>query len=107
MKKLLAVVLLAFATLASANDIDTKCKQHVIYGAPVKAEGNNQYLCRTAYAVNYNYSTKVAFYAVEHITVQNLTKIYNSTQPYTTLHKIWNTVPNLQNCSLYNYSQKP
>ena len=74
MKKFLAVVLLAFATLASANDIDTKCKQHVIYGAPVKAEGNNQYLCRTAYAVNYNYSTKVAFYAVEHITVQNLTK---------------------------------
>ena len=75
MKKLLAVVLLAFATLASANDIDTKCKQHVIYGAPVKAEGNNQYLCRTAYAVNYNYSTKVAFYAVEHITVQNLLKL--------------------------------
>jgi endonuclease G len=74
MKKLLAITLLAFASIVSANDIDTKCKQHVIYGAPVKAEGNNQYLCRTAYAVNYNYNTKVAFYAVEHITIQNLTK---------------------------------
>jgi len=74
MKKLLAVVLLSFASLVSANDIDTKCKQHVVYGAPVKAEGNNQYLCRTAYAVNYNYVTKVPFYAVEHITVENLVK---------------------------------
>jgi endonuclease G len=74
MKKFLAVVLLSFATLVSANDIDTKCKHLVVYGAPVKAEGNNQYLCRTAYAVNYNYATKVPFYAVEHITAANLVK---------------------------------
>lgn len=74
MKKFLAVVLLSFATLVSANDIDTKCKHLVVYGAPVKAEGNNQYLCRTAYAVNYNYVTKVPFYAVEHITAANLVK---------------------------------
>lgn len=74
MKKLLAIVLLAFASLASSNDIDTKCKQHVIYGAPVKAEGNNQYLCRISYAVNYNYNTKVAHYAVEHITLDHLVK---------------------------------
>ena len=74
MKKLLAVVLLSFASLVSANDIDTKCKHLVVYGAPVKAEGNNQYLCRTAYAVNYNYVTKVPFYAVEHITTPNLVK---------------------------------
>jgi endonuclease G len=74
MKKLLAIVLLAFASLVSANDIDTKCKQHVWQGAPVKAEGNNQYLCRIGYAVNYNYNTKVASYVVEHVTVANLTK---------------------------------
>jgi len=74
MKKLLAVILMAFACIASANDIDAKCKQHVIYGAPVKTEGNNQYLCRIGYAVNYNYATKVPFYAVEHITISNLTK---------------------------------
>jgi endonuclease G len=71
---LIAIFLLAFASVASANDIDTKCGQHVIYGAPVKAEGNNQYLCRTAYAINYNYITKVPFYAAEHITISNLVK---------------------------------
>jgi endonuclease G len=73
MKKLL-VVLMAFASLANANGIDDKCKQHVWNGAPIKAEGNNQYLCRTAYAVNYNYNTKVAHYVVEHVTVANLVK---------------------------------
>jgi endonuclease G len=75
MKKLVAIVLLAFASIVSANDIDTKCKQHVVYGAPVKAEGNNQYLCRIGYAVNYDYNTKVASYVVEHIKVANLTKV--------------------------------
>ena len=74
MKKFLAVVLLAFASVASANDIDVKCKQHVWQGAPAKAEGNNQYLCRIGYAVNYNYNTKVAHYVVEHVTVSNLVK---------------------------------
>jgi endonuclease G len=74
MKKFLAVVLMLFASIVSANDIDTKCKQHVIYGAPVKAEGNNQYLCRIGYAVNYNYATKVPFYVVEHITTDHLVK---------------------------------
>jgi endonuclease G len=74
MKKLLAVFLLSFASLVSANGIDDKCKQHVWQGAPVKAEGNNQYLCRIGYAVNYNYNTKVASYVVEHIVVANLTK---------------------------------
>lgn len=76
MKKLLAIVLLAFASLAIANPIDTNCKQHTWNGAPVlNKEGNNQYLCRMAYAVNYNYVTKVPFYVVEHITVDHLTKV--------------------------------
>jgi endonuclease G len=74
MKKLLAVALLSFASLVSANGIDDKCKQHVWNGAPVKAEGNNQYLCRIGYAVNYNYNTKVAHYVVEHITIDHLVK---------------------------------
>ena len=74
MKKLLVLVLLAFATLVSANPIDDKCKQHVWQGAPVLKDGNNQYLCRIGYAVNYNYNTKVAHYVVEHVTVNNLVK---------------------------------
>lgn len=73
MKKLLLIILM-LPLFAFANGIDDKCAQHVIYGAPIAQEGNNQYLCRTAYAVNYNYKTKVATYVVEHITLDHLTK---------------------------------
>jgi len=75
MKKLLAIVLLAFASLVSANPIDDKCKQHVIWGAPqVKVEGNNQYLCKAGYAANYNYETKVSKFVVEKIEGAKLTR---------------------------------
>ena len=74
MKKYLLA--LAFvSTLSLANPIDTYCPQHVVWGAPqIAKEGNNQYLCRTGYAVNYNYQTKVAHFAVEHVRKEALTK---------------------------------
>jgi endonuclease G len=74
MKQILTVILLAFASIVSANPIDDKCPQHVWQGAPKLKDGNNQYLCRIGYAVNYNYNTKVAYYAVEHIVPANLVK---------------------------------
>ena len=74
MKQILTVILLAFASIVSANPIDDKCPQHVWQGAPKLKDGNNQYLCRIGYAVNYNYNTKVAYYAVEHIVQANLVK---------------------------------
>ena len=74
MKQILTVILLAFASIVSANPIDDKCPQHVWQGAPKLKDGNNQYLCRIGYAVNYNYNTKVAYYAVEHIVPTNLVK---------------------------------
>jgi len=74
MKKLLTIFLLFVASLACANPIDDKCKQHVWQGAPKLKDGNNQYLCRIGYAVNYNYNTKVAHYVVEHVTVDHLVK---------------------------------
>ncbi len=72
MKKLLyGLALLPF--LVTANPIDDHCPQHVMGSAPqVKHEGNNQYLCRMGYAVNYNYTTKVAHFVVEHITANHL-----------------------------------
>ena len=72
MKKLLYVLaLLPF--LATANPIDDHCPQHVLAGAPqIKQEGNNQYLCRMGYAVNYNYVTKVPYFVVERITANHL-----------------------------------
>jgi endonuclease G len=73
MKKLLALLLL-LPIISLANPIDDKCKQHVVYGAPALKDGDNQYLCRTSYAVNYNYKTKVAYYVVEHITPEKLVK---------------------------------
>ena len=71
MKKL-GLVFLLFANLVLANPIDTKCPQHVIYGAPVIKDGNNQYLCKTGYALEYNYTTKVADYVVETIKASNI-----------------------------------
>lgn len=72
MKKLLYILTL-LPLLAAANPIDDHCPQHVLAGAPqIKQEGNNQYLCRMGYAVNYNYMTKVPYFVVEHITANHL-----------------------------------
>lgn len=66
MKKFIGIFLVFFASLSLANPIDASCPQHVVWGAPqVAVEGNNQYLCRTGYAVNYNYQTKVAYFVAE------------------------------------------
>lgn len=71
MKKFLIVLNIVIWSLvgfevAHANPIDQYCPQHVVWGAPqVEQEGNNQYLCRQGYAVNYNYQTKVATFVVE------------------------------------------
>ena len=59
--------------IAHANPIDDSCPQHVFYGAPqIAQEGNNQYICRIGYALNYSYQTKTAIFVVEHIKKQNL-----------------------------------
>ena len=69
------LVLGGFTAYAFSNPIDQYCPQHVVWGAPqIKQEGYNQYLCRTGYAVNYNYQTKVAHFAVERIDAVNLVK---------------------------------
>jgi endonuclease G len=69
------LVLGGYAAYASANPIDQACPQHVIWGAPqIEHEGTNQYLCRTGYAVNYNYVTKVPYFAVENVKTENLVK---------------------------------
>jgi endonuclease G, mitochondrial len=57
-----------FCAYALANPINDNCPQHVVWGAPqIAKEGNNQYLCRTGYAINYDYRTKASYFAVETI----------------------------------------
>ena len=76
MKKLL-VLWIAFVSVAASasNPIDVSCPQYVIWGAPqIAIEGNNQYLCKNGYALNYNYTTKVSYYAVEHLKGSDLVK---------------------------------
>lgn len=69
MKKLFATVLFLMSFVVLANPIDDKCAQTVIWGAPqIKVEGDNQYICKSAYAINLNYKTKVAYFVTEHIT---------------------------------------
>jgi len=71
----IGLVIGGYAAYSYANPIDDVCPQHVIWGAPqIKQEGGNQYLCRSAYAINYNYQTKVAHFAVEHVRKEALTK---------------------------------
>lgn len=72
MIKFLLLVLITFNV--SANQIDERCPSNVLWQAPISIDGNNQYLCRTAYAVNYNYKTKTPFYVLEHITSQHIIK---------------------------------
>lgn len=75
MKKLIGLLFVTLSTLAVANPIDDVCPQHTVWGAPqIPQEGNNQYLCRTGYAVNYNYVTKVAYFVTEVIRPENLTR---------------------------------
>ena len=70
--KYFSLVLLFLSSLSLANPIDQNCPQHVVFGAPVINDGNNQYLCKTGYAIEYNYATKVADYVVETITAQHI-----------------------------------
>ena len=73
-KRILLTLLCALSLNALANPIDDSCPQHVVWGAPqISQEGNNQYLCRTGYAVNYNYQTKVAYFVAEVIKPELLT----------------------------------
>jgi len=75
---MLRIITLIFALVISnsvwANEIDDKCPQHVLLGAPVsKIKKDNQYLCKTNYAIHYRYDTKTAEYVVEHVTLEGTT----------------------------------
>ena len=59
MKKIVLALCFLFSAAASANPIDNKCSGFAIWGAPqVNTEGEDQYICKTGYAVNLNYKTK-------------------------------------------------
>jgi len=73
MKKLVLALCLAFSTAVFANPIDDKCGHTVIWGAPqIAVEGDNQYICKSGYAINLNYKTKVAYFVTEHITPEGI-----------------------------------
>jgi endonuclease G len=68
------IILWLLTSVALANPIDDKCPQHVYKGAPVSPiKSDDQYLCRTNYAVHYRYDTRTAEYVVEHVTKQSVT----------------------------------
>jgi len=68
------ITLCLLTSVALANPIDDKCPQHVYKGAPVSPiKSDDQYLCRTNYAVHYRYDTRTAEYIVEHVTKESVT----------------------------------
>ena len=71
-KLLLAVLLLPFLVLA--NPIDDHCPQFVLRGAPISSiTTNDQYLCKTNYAIHYRNDTRTPEYVVEHVTKESVT----------------------------------
>ena len=75
---MLRIITIIFALVISnaawANEIDDKCPQHVLLGAPVsKIKKDTQYLCKINYAIHYRYDTKTAEYVVEHVTIEGTT----------------------------------
>jgi len=74
MIKNILIILCLLTSVALANPIDDKCPQHVYKGAPVSPiKSDDQYLCRTNYAVHYRYDTRTAEYVVEHVTKESVT----------------------------------
>ena len=72
MNKILFCLLVLFSNLTYANYIDDTCPQFVIWGAPkVKVESNRQYMCKTAYAINYNYTRGARLYNSFYTDLQN------------------------------------
>jgi endonuclease G len=73
MKKIVVSFVLLFSSFIQANPIDDKCSNLTIWGAPqINVEGDNQYICKSGYAMNVNYKTKVSYFVVEHITPESL-----------------------------------
>ena len=73
MKKLLAVFLTLLTFQSFANTLDDKCPQFSPFGAPVHSKVTNEYFCRTNYAIQYNDTTKTAFFVLEHVTKESMT----------------------------------
>jgi endonuclease G len=64
----LFLCLLVASTAATAGEIDSKCPQHVLHGAPEsKHTANTQQICRANWAAHYRYDIKGTEYVVEHI----------------------------------------
>ena len=77
MKKILLLSLttlfISFSSLSSANELSAAseaCGQHLVKGTP--SEASDQILCRSGYAVGYNYDTKNADWVAYHITAESV-----------------------------------
>ena len=71
-KKMLLVVALAWPLFGNANPLDDKCPQFAPFGSPVM-KVQDQYYCRTNYAIQYNTETKTSYFVLEHVTKESMT----------------------------------
>lgn len=73
MKKLSILLAFLFCSSVFANGIDDKCPKFVVHGAPVSSiTTNDQYLCKTNYAIHYRNDVKGPEYVVEHLTLESI-----------------------------------
>lgn len=77
MKKILLLslttLLVSFSSFSSVNELSAEnevCGQHLVKGTP--SETSDQILCRSGYAVGYNYDTKNADWVAYYITAESV-----------------------------------
>lgn len=74
MKKILLILCLLISQSVTAGEIDNKCAQLVLHGAPEsKHTANTQQICRVNWAAHYRYDIKATEYVAEYIDANDVT----------------------------------
>jgi len=69
---ILFLFLLLFPSLVNANQIDEKCPQFVVWGAPISSHKQIKHLCRSGYANEFNFNYRLSNYVLEKVTVSGV-----------------------------------
>lgn len=98
MKKILLLTTLLLTITPFANATET-CGEHLAKGLP--SENSDQVLCRTGYAVGYNYQTKNADWVAYHITAESVNAQFKRSNNF----KVDAELPEYAQSTLSDYSK--
>lgn len=98
MKKILLLTTLLLTITPFANATET-CGEHLVKGLP--SENSDQVLCRTGYAVGYNYQTKNADWVAYHVTAESVNAQFKRSNNF----KVDAELPEYAQSTLSDYSK--